>query len=148
MDKSAGQNRAASTLYSPIHPFDRKMIDVGDGHLIYVEQCGNPKGIPILVLHGGPGGGCNPYMRRFFDPNSYHIILFDQRGCGKSKPFASVFNNTTWDLISDIEKIRSYLNIENLNSYESMDVHFAICACHPCAGAMLILSVSFQFIGG
>ena len=112
MDKSAGQNRAASTLYSPIQPFDQKMIDVGGGHLIYVEQCGNPKGIPILVLHGGPGGACNPYMRRFFDPESYHIILFDQRGCGKSKPFASVSNNTTWDLIDDIEKIRSYLKID------------------------------------
>jgi len=112
MDKSAGQNRAASTLYSPIQPFDQKMIDVGDGHLVYVEQSGNPKGIPILVLHGGPGGGCNPYMRRFFDPESFHIILFDQRGCGKSKPFASVSNNTTWDLIADIEKIRRDLQIE------------------------------------
>ena len=88
------------------------MVDVGEGHSIYLEQCGNPKGIPILVLHGGPGGGSSPHMRRYFDPIHYHIILFDQRGCGKSTPFAEVSNNTTWDLISDIEKIRNLLNIE------------------------------------
>ena len=99
-------------LYPPIDPFDQRILDVGDGHQIYVEQCGNPNGIPVVVLHGGPGGGCSPAMRRYFDPNAYRIILFDQRGCGRSKPHASVEDNTTWHLVSDIEKIREALSIE------------------------------------
>ena len=89
------------------------MLDVGDGHRIYVEQCGNPHGLPVLVLHGGPGGGCSPAMRRYFDPKIYRIILFDQRGCGRSRPHACVENNTTWHLVADIEAIRATLNIEN-----------------------------------
>ena len=88
------------------------MIDVGDGHSLYVEECGNPKGRPVLVLHGGPGGGCSPYMRRFFDPQHYHVILFDQRGCGRSRPSASVTANTTQHLIADIALIRRKLGIE------------------------------------
>ena len=112
MNKSTGQNYAADHLYPPIEPFKRQMVDVGSGHLVYLERCGNPSGIPVIVLHGGPGGGCSPYMRRYFDPQHYHIILFDQRGCGKSIPFADVTNNTTWDLISDIELIRKLLRIE------------------------------------
>ncbi len=87
------------------------MIDVDHGHRIYVEQCGNPNGIPVLVLHGGPGGGCSPAMRRYFDPAVYRIILFDQRGCGRSRPHASVEANTTWDLVADIETIRKALEI-------------------------------------
>ena len=82
------------------------MLEVDGGHKIYVERCGNPKGKPVIVLHGGPGGGCSPVMRRYFDPTKYHIILFDQRGCGRSKPQASIKNNTTWDLVADIELIR------------------------------------------
>ena len=112
MNKSTGQNYAADHLYPPIEPFKRQMVDVGSGHLVYLERCGNPNGIPVIVFHGGPGGGCSPYMRRYFDPQHYHIILFDQRGCGKSTPFADVTNNTTWDLISDIELIRKLLRIE------------------------------------
>ena len=88
------------------------MLDVGDGHRIYVEQCGNPDGVPVVVLHGGPGGGCSPAMRRYFDPNHYRVILFDQRGCGRSRPHASVDKNTTWDLVRDIEHIRTTLGIE------------------------------------
>ena len=88
------------------------MMETGDGHRIYVEQCGNPDGIPVIVLHGGPGGGCSPAMRRYFNPNEYRIILFDQRGCGRSRPHASVQNNTTWDLVRDIEMIRIALEIE------------------------------------
>ena len=76
------------------------------GHRVYVEQCGRPDGAPVVVLHGGPGGGCSPGMRRFFDPTHYRVILFDQRGCGRSSPNASVENNTTWDLVADIERIR------------------------------------------
>lgn len=87
------------------------MLDVGDGHSIYVEQSGNPDGSPVIVLHGGPGGGCSPYMRRFFDPAHYRIILFDQRGCGRSTPSASVEANTTAHLIADIEAIRAQLGL-------------------------------------
>lgn len=112
MDKVAGQNSAASFLYPRIDPFDQRMMDVGDGHSIYVEQCGNPEGLPVVVLHGGPGGGCSPAMRRYFDPAVYRIILFDQRGCGRSRPHASVENNTTWDLVADIERIRSAFGID------------------------------------
>jgi len=77
-----------------------------------MEQCGKPTGIPVVVLHGGPGGGCSPAMRRFFNPEIYRVILFDQRGCGRSKPHASVSENTTWDLVEDIERIRTDLGIE------------------------------------
>ncbi len=112
MSDTASQNSASDVLYPPIGPFDSKMMAVSGGHRIYVEQCGNPKGIPVIVLHGGPGGGCSPAMRRFFDPEAYRIILFDQRGCGKSKPTACVTDNTTWDLVADIEQIRSTLGIE------------------------------------
>lgn len=112
MDKVLGQKRAGTHLYPPIDPFDQRMLDVGDGHRIYFEQCGNPDGIPVVVLHGGPGGGCSPAMRRFFDPKAYRIILFDQRGCGRSRPHASVEANTTWHLVADIEAIRSALGID------------------------------------
>jgi proline iminopeptidase len=88
------------------------MLDVGDGHRIYVEQCGNPDGVPVVVLHGGPGGGCSPAMRRYFDPNVFRVILFDQRGCGRSRPHASVEANTTWHLVADIELIRATLGID------------------------------------
>ena len=111
MDRTAGQKRAAEFLYPPVDPFDQRMLEVGDGHRIYVEQCGHPAGIPVLVLHGGPGGGCSPAMRRYFDPKSYRIVLFDQRGCGRSRPHASVEANTTWDLVADIERIREALGI-------------------------------------
>ena len=112
MYKSAGQMTAAQTLYPAIEPFDQRMIDVGDGHSVYFEQCGNPDGIPVLVCHGGPGGGCSPAMRRYFDPEIYRVILFDQRGCGRSKPHASVEYNTIWHLISDMQKIRELLEID------------------------------------
>lgn len=112
MDRTAGQKSAAAHLYPQIEPFDQRMLDVGDGHSVYVEQCGNPKGLPVVVLHGGPGGGCSPMMRRFFDPETYRIVLFDQRGCGRSQPFASVDNNTSWHLVADMERIRTVLNID------------------------------------
>lgn len=112
MPDRASQNSAAEMLYPATGPFDSKMMDVGGGHRIYVEQCGNPNGIPVVVLHGGPGGGCSPAMRRFFDPKVYRVVLFDQRGCGKSRPHAGVENNTTWDLVADIEKIRISLGLE------------------------------------
>lgn len=112
MDKVADQKDSDRFLYPPIDPFDRRIMGVGDGHRIYVEQCGNPDGIPVVVLHGGPGGGCSPTMRRYFDPAVYRIVLFDQRGCGRSHPHASVEANTTWHLVADIETIRLTLNID------------------------------------
>src|SRR6056300_703025 len=103
MDKFSDQKRAYQHLYPTVDPFSAEIIDTGDGHHIYIEQCGNPQGRPVVVVHGGPGGGCSPIMRRYFNPEQYHIILFDQRGCGRSKPQASVTNNTTWHLVQDME---------------------------------------------
>ncbi|MBV2359471.1 prolyl aminopeptidase [Thalassococcus sp. CAU 1522] len=112
MDKFPGQKRAVQYLYPPIDPFDQRMLEVDGGHTLYVEQSGNPQGRPVIVLHGGPGGGCSPAMRRYFDPNVYRMVLFDQRGCGRSRPHASVTNNTTWHLVADIEAIRETLGID------------------------------------
>ena len=94
-------------------PFSSEMFKVSDIHTLHLEQCGNPRGRPILFLHGGPGGGVSPEHRRFFDPEHYRIILFDQRGSGKSTPAAELVDNTTWDLVTDIEKIRKHLQIED-----------------------------------
>ena len=101
-----------SRLYPRREPFMSETMEMTGGHRLYVEQCGNPKGVPVVVLHGGPGGGCSPSMRRYFNPDKFRIILFDQRGCGRSTPFASVEHNTTWDLVADIERIRARLGIE------------------------------------
>lgn len=101
-----------SGFYPEIEPFRTWFLDTGDGHSLYVEQSGNPNGKPVVFLHGGPGGGTNPTQRRLFDPDAYHIVLFDQRGCGRSTPHASVENNTTSDLVADIERIREELDIE------------------------------------
>lgn len=98
-------------LYPPSTPFATHKLPVGDGHTLHIEEHGKKGGLPALFLHGGPGAGCEPYHARFFDPKVYHIILFDQRGCGKSTPHADLTANTTWDLVSDIEKIRSQFNI-------------------------------------
>ncbi|KUP94869.1 prolyl aminopeptidase [Tritonibacter horizontis] len=113
MDKYPDQKRAVQFLYPPIEPFDQRMLDVGQGHRIYVEQCGNPNGVPVIVCHGGPGGGTSPAMRRYFDPRVYRIVLFDQRGCGRSRPHASCEDNTTWHLVADMEMIRDLLEIDS-----------------------------------
>jgi proline iminopeptidase len=112
MQNSESQITAARPLYPVVQPYNYRMLSVPGDHILYVEECGNPDGIPVVVLHGGPGGGCSPAMRRFFHPNIYRVILFDQRGCGRSRPHASVENNTTWDLVADIEIIRTELGIE------------------------------------
>jgi len=100
------------TFYPEIEPYAQGMLAVDDLHTIYWEQSGNPAGKPVVFLHGGPGGGSDPKQRRFFDPDKYRIVLFDQRGCGKSTPHASLVDNTTWHLVSDIEALRVHLGIE------------------------------------
>ncbi len=100
-----------SWLYPLIEPYRTGTLKVSDVHTLYWEESGNPKGKPAVFLHGGPGGGTEAKMRRFFNPEKYRIILFDQRGCGKSKPYASLEANTTWDLVEDIEKLRKHLNV-------------------------------------
>jgi len=99
-------------LYPEIEPFASGWMSTDSEHEIYYEQSGNPHGKPVIVLHGGPGGAVNPGMRRYFDPAVYHVIMFDQRGCGKSRPNASLENNTTWTLIEDIERLRQLCGIE------------------------------------
>lgn len=99
-------------LYPPIEANRNGFLDVGDGHRLYYEECGNPAGKPAIFLHGGPGGGCTPNTRRFWNPDVYRIILFDQRGSGRSSPHASLQNNTTWDLVNDIEILRAALAID------------------------------------
>jgi proline iminopeptidase len=105
-------SREQLSLYAPIEPYRTGRLSVGNGHEIYFEECGNRNGKPVVVVHGGPGGGSNPTMRRYHDPARYRIILFDQRGCGRSVPHASLADNTTWHLIDDMELLRSHLGIE------------------------------------
>ena len=103
----------ASALYPPVRPYRRGWLRVSARHELYFEECGNPQGKPAMFLHGGPGGGINAAMRRFFDPRRYRIVLFDQRGCGRSRPHASLVENTTWDLVADIERLRAHLGIDS-----------------------------------
>ncbi len=100
------------SLYPSIEPYNKFFLSVSPLHKIYVEEAGNPQGLPILFLHGGPGGGTDPDHRRLYDPKIFRIIMFDQRGSGQSLPFAELEENTTWDLVADIEKIRAELKIE------------------------------------
>jgi proline iminopeptidase len=104
-------------LYPEIEPYDHGMLDVGDGHRVYWEVCGNPDGKPAVVLHGGPGSGCTPRARQYFDPAAYRVVLFDQRGCGRSTPHAGrpvvdLSTNTTDHLIGDLEKLREHLGVD------------------------------------
>jgi proline iminopeptidase len=100
-----------SELFPPIEPYETGFLEV-DGHCVYWEKVGHPAGIPAVFLHGGPGGGCTAEHRRIFDPARYNALLFDQRGCGRSTPFASLENNTTWDLVADIELLRGVMGAE------------------------------------
>jgi proline iminopeptidase len=99
-------------LYPPIEPYASGRLSVGDGHEVYWELCGNPEGKPAVFLHGGPGAGCSPTHRRLFDPARYKVLLFDQRGCGRSRPSASLEANTTWDLVADIERLRVMAGVD------------------------------------
>jgi proline iminopeptidase len=100
------------SLYPEIEPFDSGMLAVDSRHRLHYEQCGNPDGKPVVMLHGGPGAGCSAKMRRFHDPSRYRIVLFDQRGSGQSTPHADLVDNTTWDLVADIERLRAHLGVE------------------------------------
>jgi proline iminopeptidase len=108
----AAPARKSGDFYPAIRPYNTGMLRVSPVHEIYYEESGNPKGKPVVFLHGGPGGGTNAKMRCFFNPKKYRIVLFDQRGCGKSKPSASLVDNTTWHLVSDIEAVREKLGID------------------------------------
>ncbi len=101
----------ARQLFPPIEPYATHRLKVSDLHEIHVAEYGNPAGKPAVVLHGGPGAGINTTMPRFHDPAEYRLVLFDQRGCGRSTPYAELRENTTWDLVADMEKIRAHLGI-------------------------------------
>ena len=101
-----------TSLYPPVEPSRHGWLAVGDGHELYWEESGNPDGKPCVFVHGGPGGGSSPEARQFFDPERYRIVVFDQRGCGQSRPHASLESNTTWDLVADMERLRETLGID------------------------------------
>src|SRR5919202_123081 len=109
----AGNMDTPRTLYPEIEPYDSGHLRVSDVHELYYEQCGNPEGKPVVFLHGGPGAGLIPDYRRFFDPAAYRVVLFDQRGSGRSTPHASLEENTTWHLVEDIETLRAHLRVED-----------------------------------
>ena len=111
-DQDRSAPMAPAALYPPIEPYRQGHLDVGDGHSLYWELCGNPNGKPAVFLHGGPGAGASPTHRRLFDPESYNLLVFDQRGCGRSTPHASLDANTTWDLVADIERLRRMVGVE------------------------------------
>jgi proline iminopeptidase len=117
MKGSASSVRERFHLYPPIEPHAQSRLKVTGGHEIYYEECGNPAGKPVLVVHGGPGGASNPTMRRYHDPARYRIVLFDQRGCGRSIPHASLEANTTWDLVADMERLRHHLGIRRFQLF-------------------------------
>ena len=135
-------NLPSRDLYPEIEPFASGWMTTEGPHEIYFEQCGNPAGKPVVVLHGGPGGAVNASMRRYFDPARYRIVLFDQRGCGKSRPNASLEDNTTWTLIEDIERLREQLGIEKWSVFggswgSTLSLAYAI--THPDRTESLIL---------
>ena len=129
-------------LYPEIAPYNKGRLKVSDIHEIYFEECGNPEGAPVLMVHGGPGGGSNPTMRRFHDPAHYRIILLDQRGCGHSTPHAELEQNTTWDLVADMERLREHLGLERwqlLGGSWGSTLSLAYTQTHPERVSQLIL---------
>ncbi|WP_373046811.1 prolyl aminopeptidase [Vulgatibacter sp.] len=134
------------TLYPPVEPFNTGRLRVSDVHEIYFEESGNPQGKPVVFVHGGPGGGTDPKVRRFFDPSAYRIVLFDQRGCGKSTPHASLEANTTWDLVADMERIREHLGIEKWQVFGGSwgsTLALAYAETHPARVSELVLRGTF-----
>lgn len=129
-------------LFPELQPYNRGRFKVSGLHEIFYEECGNPRGKPVVVLHGGPGGGISPFLRRLHDPESYRIVLFDQRGCGQSSPRAELRENTTWDLVADIERLRELLGIERwqvVGGSWGSTLALAYAETHPTRVAELIL---------
>ena len=136
------------TLYPPIEPYETGMLDVGDGHVLYWERCGTPGGKPAVFLHGGPGSGCSPKQRQQFDPKKYDVLLFDQRGCGRSTPFASLEDNTTWHLVADIERLRTMAGIDQWMVFGGSwgsTLSLAYAQTHPAHVTELVLRGIFLF---
>ena len=145
MDIQASQRR---TLFPPIEPYKSGHLDVGDGHSLYWEYCGNPDGKPVVFLHGGPGAGISPDHRRQFNPEKYNILLFDQRGCGRSTPHASLEANTTWHLVEDIEKLREMAGAEKWMVFGGSwgsTLSLAYAVTHPERVTELVLRGIFLF---
>ena len=135
-------------LYPAIEPYRTGYLDVGEGHRLYWEQCGNPEGKPAVFLHGGPGAGCSPDHRRLFDPEIYNILLFDQRGCGRSTPHASLEANTTWHLVADIERLREVAGVEKwlvFGGSWGSTLALAYAQAHPDRASELVLRGIFTF---
>lgn len=130
------------TLYPAIEPYASGTLQVSERHCLHYEECGNPAGKPVVLLHGGPGGGCSPKMRRFHDPARYRIVLFDQRGSGRSTPHADLVDNTTWDLVADIERLREHLGIARWQVFGGSwgsTLALAYAQKHPAAVTELVL---------
>jgi len=117
MNEQLAPKEKRLTLYPEIVPYRTGRLKVSGLHELYFEECGSPAGKPVVLLHGGPGGGINPIMRRYHDPRAYRIVLFDQRGCGRSTPHASLEENTTWHLVDDIERLRAHLGVERWQAF-------------------------------
>ena len=138
---------ARRPLYPEIEPYDSGFLQVSPLHKVYYEQCGNPKGKPVVFVHGGPGAGCNAKSRRFFDPQHYRIVLFDQRGCGRSTPRAELVDNTTWHLVADMETLRSQLGIERWQVFGGSwgsTLALAYAETHPARVTELVLRGIFM----
>lgn len=136
------------TLYPPIEPYETGRLDVGDGHSLYWERCGTKGAKPVVMLHGGPGAGCSPDHRRQFDPARYDILLFDQRGCGRSTPHASLEANTTWHLVADIERLRELAGHERWMAFGGSwgsTLALAYAQAHPDRVTELVLRGIFTF---
>lgn len=128
--------------YPPIEPYRQGKLPVSELHTLYFEEVGNPQGKPVVFLHGGPGGGTVPFYRQFFNPDRWRVVLFDQRGCGQSIPHAELAENTTWDLVEDIERLRSHLNIEQWTVFggswgSTLALAYAQTYPQHCAGLIL-----------
>jgi len=142
------QSGARRTLYPEIEPYEKGRLDVGDGHSLYWERCGTRGAKPAVFLHGGPGAGCSPGHRRQFDPERYDIFLFDQRGCGRSRPHASLEANTTWHLVADIERLREMAGVERWMAFGGSwgsTLALAYAQTHPDRVTELVLRGIFTF---
>ena len=134
-------------LYSPFKPYDENKLSVSELHTIHYEQSGNPEGKPVVILHGGPGGGAAPVYRQYFNPEKWRVVMFDQRGCGRSKPYAELRENTTWDLVADIERLREHLKIDRWTVFGGSwgsTLSLAYSQTHPDRCSALILRGIFM----